>query len=58
MTSVTRSVEAYLIPKNSPAIREAHPASNHYSAGGTSGYPESSADDQPDVPRDGLRGSP
>jgi hypothetical protein len=36
--------EAYPIPKNSPVSATAHTTSNLYSAGGTSGYPESSAD--------------
>ena len=44
------SGEAYSIPKNSPVSATAQTASNLYSAVGTSGYPESSADANPMYP--------
>ena len=44
MTSVTRSVEAYPIPKNSPVSATAQTARNLYAAVGTSPCGESSAD--------------
>ena len=51
-------VEAYPIPKNSPVSATAQTTRNLYAAVGTSGYPESSADAMPNVPLDGMRGSP